>query len=713
MAEHRFSLEGMTCGACASRIQGKLEKTPGVQEATVNFALKTGFVNGDVSRDDIISLVHRLGYEAVFARKRASIDEINNQEQAADLHRRRRLYIAVALGLPVFLLGMGLITLPFSPWIQFILTSLLMTGPGRVFYISGFRHLRTGGANMDTLVSLGTGSAWVYSTIGIFRGDHHLYFESAAVIIVLVLLGKYLEERAKYSAAASVRSLAYLQPNSATRINANGALEAVGIDDIQLHDRLLVRSGERVPVDGVIVRGCTELDEAMISGESVPVFRQAEDPAIGGTINVGSQPIEIQVNRLGEDTVLARIIKLVEDAQASKPALQKLADRVSVFFVPIAIGIALLTFVFWKFVLNVEFTEAFLPAIAVLVIACPCALGLATPAAVVAATGTAAKQNILVRSAAGLELAGRVTAVVLDKTGTLTTGKPVVQHLQPYGPASESDIVTAALALASQSLHPLAVAISAHCRHAGAAILSAEDFRELPGQGMTAFVSGKAVLMGKRLYLQQEGISFGSDQDRLEDTALLLVYLAIGGELCAVFHLVDPIRPSAKAAVEQLISLGIEPIIATGDRESVARDVAYQVGIDSFFAGLSPEGKLNKIRDLMDSRRGVAMIGDGINDAPALAEATLGIALGMGADVAIGAAHFILPSGDLSRVAASIELSKRTVRVIRENLFWAFAYNVIAIPMAAFGTLSPMIASGAMAFSSITVVLNSLRLRRM
>jgi Cu+-exporting ATPase len=712
VTEHRFKIEGMTCGACAARIQSGLEKAEGVTQASVNFALKSGFVAGSISAPEIQSLVFKLGYEAKFSKKRASADELTRQEKIADLKRRRSLYFAAALTIPVFFLGMGMITLPYSPWIQLILTSVVMAGPGRVFFVSAFRLLRSGAANMDTLVSMGTGAAWIYSAVGLYLGHLHLYFESAAVIITLVLLGKYLEERAKFSASEAIRNLAQLQPDTANKAAANGDWQVVQVDDLKIGDVVLVRAGERVPIDGAVVRGQTELDESMVTGESVPVFRGVQGAVTAGTINVGGQPIEVRVNRLGEDTVLARIIKLVEDAQSSKPEIQRLADRISLVFVPMAIGIAVLTFIVWKFMIAAGFAESFLPAISVLVIACPCALGLATPAAVVAATGTAAQRNILVRSASGLELAGKISAVVLDKTGTLTTGKPVVKFVKYSAEASSTEVVAKAFSVASQSLHPLSTAIANYCREADAVLSSIDDFKEIPGQGMQASLKGKRVLIGKRQFLQQEGVDFASEWIRLESSAQILVYLAIDKAIAAAFQLEDPVRDSAKNAVAELTAMGIELIIATGDREPVAMEVGRQVGIKTVRAMLKPEEKLNIIRSLKSNHQGVAMIGDGINDAPALAEATLGIAIGTGADVAISAAHIVLPNGDLSRVAEVIKLSKFTIKVIRQNLFWAFFYNTIAIPLAAVGVLSPMIASGAMAFSSVTVVLNSLRLRK-
>jgi Cu+-exporting ATPase len=711
MAEFRFRIEGMTCGACAARIQNGLDKADKITAANVNFALKSGFVTGSITQHEIEELVHKFGYEAKFSKRRLSADELTKQEKAAELKRRRSLFFAAALTLPVFLLGMGVIDLPYSPWLQLSLTSAVMAGPGQIFYSSAYRLLKNRSVNMDTLISLGTSAAWIYSTAGIYLGHQHFYFESAAVIITLVLMGKYLEEKAKFSAAEAVRNLAQLQPDSANKAVENGDWRVVAVEDLIVGDRVLVRAGERIPIDGIVVRGQTELDESMITGESIPVLRSEHDSVTAGTNNVGGQSIEVRVSRLGEDTVLAGIIRLVEDAQSSKPEIQRLADRISLVFVPAAIAVALLTFIAWKFFANAGFADAFLPAISVLVIACPCALGLATPAAIVAATGNAAKRNILVRSASGLELASKVSAVVLDKTGTLTTGKPVVTSVKYSAENLSSQILAQVLTLESQSIHPLAKAIAEYCRASGATQISVQDFREIPGQGMQAMLNGQTLLVGKRQFLEQEGVQFSGDWLQLEKTTDILVYFAADSVLMAAFQLEDPVRKSAEHAVTELTAMGIELIIATGDRESVAAAVGGKVGIKSVHALLKPEEKLQIIRQLKNNHRGVAMIGDGINDAPALAEATLGIALGGGADVAISAAHFVLPSGDLSRVAEIIKLSKFTVRVIRQNLFWAFFYNVVAIPLAAFGVLSPMIASAAMAFSSVTVVLNSLRLR--
>jgi len=719
--EHQFDIEGMTCGSCAARIQLGFEQASAIDVGTVNYAMKTGYVKGELTKEQVKTLVFDLGYEAIFLSKKLSAEEIEEKETKDLAWRKKSLIFSGVLSLPVFLLGMGFVSVKGGGYIQLILTSIVMFGPGINFYQVAWRLLRKKSANMDSLVAMGTLAAWFYSIYLLMIGASGLYFESAAVIIALVLVGKYLEENAKQSAAEAIRSLSKLQPKTAVKL-IDGKVEAIiPIADLLIDDLVLVRAGEKVPTDGVLYEGETDLDESLISGESLPVSKKKGDQVTGGTINVGSRPIKIKVSQVGGKTLLAQIIKLVEDAQSSKPKIQNLADKISLYFVPAALIISLATFLIWFFVLDADFAKSLIPAVSVLVIACPCALGLATPAAIVAATGRAAELHILVRSALALEKAESITKVIFDKTGTLTIGKPKVvravfsdtrESSTSGQPLTDLDIYSVASSLEANSQHPLAVGITEYCKEKNSQKIDLDDFEEFSGEGLKAITSLGECIIGKKEFLTKNNIEIPNSWESHEKENFGLVYLSINRKPAALFTLEDPIRDSAINAARRLESLGIELVLATGDRLAVAASVANKVGIKTVEAELMPKDKLGLIEKYRSSDQVVAMVGDGINDAPALAAADVGIALGSGTDVALSAASLVLPKGDLSRVAESILLSKETIKIIRQNLFWAFLYNTVSIPLAAIGLLSPMVASGAMAFSSVSVVLNSLRLRK-
>ncbi|MEZ4742496.1 MAG: heavy metal translocating P-type ATPase [Bdellovibrionota bacterium] len=709
--EYRFNIEGMTCASCAARIQSAFSNNSSIEVGNVNFANNTAYVKGDLSQDEIASIVYDLGYKALFTDHERSLSEIEANEARELKSRKQSLFISFILTFPVFLLGMGFISFNGDGYVQLLLTSTVMAWPGRSFYQVAFRLLRKFSANMDSLVALGTGAAWCYSLFLLFTGGKHFYFESAAVIISLVLLGKYLEDKAKRSAAAAIRGLSKLQPKTALLLEGNSERN-VPISELQKGDLVLVRAGEKVPTDGIIAFGYTDLDESLITGESLPVTREVDEKVTGGTINVGNNVIKVTVTQVGSETMLAQLIKLVADAQGSKPKLQRLADKISLYFVPAALIIALITFLWWFFIIDAQFAGALVPAVSVLVIACPCALGLATPAAIIAATGRAAERHILIRTAEAIERAQKINAIVFDKTGTLTKGKPEVWKVLLQDENKKEEFLSIAYTLEYNSLHPLAEGIKKFCKENASTKMNLISFEEITGKGLRGVIENKECLIGKKEFLLSHDIQIPDVWADIEKDDAGLVYMAVNGEAALLFALKDPIRGSANSATEHLKSLGIKLILATGDRKEIAENIANSLGISEIHAAMSPQQKLELIKTLKAQGLKVAMVGDGINDAPALAASDLGIALGSGTDIAMDAANLILPKGDLSRVAEALSLSKSTIQIIRQNLFWAFIYNTVSIPLAAMGFLSPMIASSAMAFSSVSVVLNSIRLRK-
>ena len=678
-------IEGMTCASCVARIEKALQRVAGVDRVLVNLATEEARIEGAADTAALVGAVEDAGYEAA-PKEAAPPREIETSRREA-----LTLGIAVALSLPLVfhMVGLGL-----PGWVQLALATPVQFWAGARFYRAGWKA-----ANMDRLVALGTTAAYGLSLYELLAGHGgHLYFEAAAVVITLVLLGRWLEARAKRGTTEALRALRALRPETARIERASGETE-VAVETLEVGDVVVVRPGERIAADGTVLDGTSHVDESLITGESVPVVKRPGDKVIGGSVN-GEGRLRVRATALGAQSTLARIIDLVETAQASKPPVQRLADRISAVFVPIVLLVAAATLAGWL-VFGAGPEAAIIAAVSVLVIACPCALGLATPTAVMAASGAAARSGILVQDAAALEQARAVTMVVFDKTGTLTEGYPAVTA------TSLGDADFALVAAAQQgSEHPLGKAILAAAKARGLALAPVGDYRAVPGSGLEASVCGRHLLVGSRQFIAEAGFApEGSGTVHAAQTAPERRYLG-------AVMLADTLRPSAQEAVRALQQSGIRTFILTGDTEEAARRVAAEAAIDGVRAGLKPAEKAEAIEALRRKGQVVAMVGDGINDAPALAAADLAIAMGSGTDVAIGSAGIVLMRADPRLVPATIALSRSAVRRIRENLFWAFGYNVVGIPLAALGLLSPVVAGAAMAFSSVSVVLNSLRLRR-
>jgi len=684
--EVELPIGGMTCAACARAVEGQLSSSDGVDRASVNFATRTARVVFDPSRtriENLIAAVEQIGYEVP-----QQPLEVAEAAEARDL--RRRLTAGLAFAVPVFALGM----VERFPLVQLALTIPVLGFSGWPFYKDAWKAARHRSANMNTLVALGTGAAFVYSVWAVFRGAA-VYFEAAAVIVALVLLGRMLEARARGHASDAIRRLLHLQPATARVIRDEVETE-VPLDLVFPGDTVVVRPGDRIPVDGTVARGASEVDESMLTGESVPVAKAAGSQVFAGTMN-GWGAFRFTATKVGRNTALARIIELVKQAQGSKAPVSRLADVVSGYFTVAVLAIALATFVIW--ILFAPVGTAMVNAVAVLIIACPCAMGLATPTAIMAASGRGAERGILIKDGEALEMAARVDTVVLDKTGTLTTGKLAVSGVRSLNGLPASEIARLAASVEQWSEHPIARAIVANA--AGLPLEFGADFRALPGRGAEANVGRHHIYVGRG--------EAGS------------VAVEIDGAAAGTFEIADSVRPEASEAVRRLSGMGVDVWMITGDNRRAALETAREVGIPEarILAEVLPEAKEREIGRLKSERRRVAMVGDGVNDAPALASADVGIAIGAGTDVAVETGGIVLMRSDLRGVPEALKLARRTLRIIRENLFWAFAYNVIGIPIAAGAlypvtgwTLSPMIASAAMALSSVSVVTNSLRLRR-
>jgi Cu+-exporting ATPase len=739
-ARLELGVRGMTCAACVARVERALRRVPGVLEASVNLATEKASVRylpDATGPERLRAAVQEAGYAAVDLE--AGTDREAAAREAEQAALRRDLWIAAVLTVPVVVIAMAPMLSPHGvapamqallpqrswDWLSLVLATPVLFFAGRRFYRVGWSEVRHASPGMSTLVMLGATAAYLYSVLAITvpgwfpQGTAHVYFEAAAAIVTLVLFGKYLEARAKGRTSAAIRKLMQLQVKTA-RVARGGAVVEVPVGEVVPGDQVQVRPGERIPVDGTLTEGASYVDESMITGEPVPAAKGVSDPVVGGTVNKTGAFV-FRATRVGADTVLAQIIRMVEEAQAGKPPVQELADRIAGVFVPIVIVIALLTFLLWMTVgPSPALGHAFVAAVSVLVIACPCAMGLATPTAIMVGTGRGAEMGVLFRQGTALELLARVDTVVLDKTGTLTQGRPVLTDLLVLEGGEEQ---TLALIAAAEALseHPLAQAVAEAARGRGLVLPSAGDFQAVPGLGLEARVSGSLVQVGSDRYLEGLGIDLSGlrgPAERWADQAKTPVYAALDGRPAALLAIADPPKEGSRAAVAGLHALGLGVAMLTGDQARTAAAVAGELGIERVLAQVLPDQKAAEVERLQAEGRRVAFVGDGINDAPALARAEVGVAIGTGTDIAIEAGDVILMSGDPRGLIGAIALARRTLRTIRLNFFWAYAYNVALIPLAAGALypllgllLNPMVAAAAMSVSSLFVVSNSLRLR--
>jgi len=718
-----LDISGMTCASCSARLENVLSKQPGVEIAAVNLATEKAAITihtGAITQDELIATVARTGFNAtpaVTSAEQRAAAEARAQEQ--NRREQNRLIISalltIPLALPMLLMLFG-VDWMLAPWLQFALATPVQFWSGRHFFVGAYKSLRGGAGNMDVLVVMGTSAAWGLSTYVTLTGGAggHLYFEASAMIITLVLFGKWMEGRAKRSAASAIRALMDLRPENA-RVEVDGNVIEVPVESVQSGTLVLVRPGERLPVDGVIQEGTSQLDESMLTGESMPITKSEGDEVTGASVN-GAGMLRILATNVGTESTLARIIRMVENAQASKAPVQKLVDRISAIFVPVVIFIATMTFMAW-WLAGGDAQIGFLAAIAVLVIACPCALGLATPTAIMVGTGVAAKAGILIKDAQALELAHHSNTVVFDKTGTLTKGVPTVEKLVAVD-GGESRLLQLVASAQQGSEHPLARAVLEQAGTRGVELLPVQGFTSHPGMGLLAQVDGYNLVIGNERLMREEGIDLDSMLEQaqaIEAQGHTLMWIAeqgAGKQALGFVSVTDPVKEGVSEMVRDLAAKGVTSIMLSGDNRHAAQSVANAIGIDQVIAEVLPGDKAAEVEKLRAQGHRVAMVGDGINDAPALAAADVGVAMGTGTDVAMHTAGITLMRGDPSLVVDALSISHATYSKIRQNLFWALIYNVIAIPAAASGILNPVIAGAAMAMSSVSVVSNSLLLRR-
>lgn len=717
-----FVITGMTCAACSNRIEKVLKKMPGITNAAVNLALEEATVEfnpSETTAREIIARIEKLGYGAQLKEDEKETLDYREKEMKK---QKTKFIFSLILAFPLLWTMVAhfpvtsFIYMPdflMNPWIQMAFATPIQFIIGSQFYTGAFKALKNGSANMDVLVVLGTSAAYFYSLYqAITRDIPHLYFETSAVLITLILLGKLLEAKAKGRSSEAIKKLMGLQAKTALVVR-EGIEKEIPLEEVIIGDLILVKPGEKIPVDGEVIEGETAVDESMLTGESIPVDKTVGSPLFGSTINTNGF-IKMKATKVGKDTALNQIIKIVEDAQGSKAPIQRLADRISGIFVPIVIGIAIITFIVWLlFISPGEFTPALEALISVLVIACPCALGLATPTSIMAGSGRAAEFGILFKGGEYLEQTHRIDTVVVDKTGTVTKGTPELTDI--YVREEEQSFLSYIGSVEKHSEHPLAQAIVTGIEQRGITLQEVQNFQAIPGYGVKGWVNGKEVLIGTRKLMTKSNVDIASVTElmvNLEESGKTAMLASIDGKYAGLVAVSDPIKETSREAIEKLHAMGIEVWMLTGDNERTANYIGQKVGVDKVIAEVLPEEKAEQIKKLQEMGKKVAMVGDGVNDAPALVVADIGMAIGTGTDVAMEASDVTLIHGDLNSIASAIMMSHKTMRNIKQNLFWAFAYNTIGIPIAASGLLAPWVAGAAMAFSSVSVVLNALRLQR-
>ncbi|MFJ6414497.1 heavy metal translocating P-type ATPase [Terribacillus saccharophilus] len=725
-----FDVTGMTCAACANKVEKRLNKIEGISQATVNFALETASVTYNPEAVEIPAMkeaIKKIGY--ALEEKQGHVEGKENHREREIQKQTGKFIFSILLSLPLLWAMVShfeftnFIPVPdmfLNPWVQLALATPVQFVVGGQFYIGAYKALRNKSANMDVLVALGTSAAYFYSiylsikSIGTNTHMVELYFETSAILITLIILGKLFEARAKGRSSEAIKKLMGLQAKTAL-VYRDGEEINIPIEEVVTGDVVYVKPGEKVPVDGEIIEGHSALDESMITGESIPVDKSIGDNVIGSTINKNGF-LKISATKVGKDTALSQIIKVVEEAQGSKAPIQRLADKISGIFVPIVVAIAFITFLIWYFVVSPgEFAVALEKLIAVLVIACPCALGLATPTSIMAGSGRAAEFGILFKGGEHLETTHQLDTIILDKTGTVTHGQPVFTDVYVVDGVEEDQFLQLVGTAETNSEHPLAKAITDAVKSRGIELSASESFEAIPGYGIKAVVNGKEIFIGTRRLMNREQITVEGELStmlELEKQGKTAMLVAVDKHFAGIVAVADTVKESSKDAIKKLKNLGLDVVMITGDNKQTANAIAEQVGIAHVIAEVLPEGKAEEVKKLQSQGRKVAMVGDGINDAPALANADIGMAIGTGTDIAMEAADITLIRGDLTSIADAIIMSKLTIRNIKQNLFWAFGYNTLGVPIAALGFLAPWLAGAAMAFSSVSVVLNALRLQR-
>lgn len=728
-------IEGMTCASCVLRVEKALKKVDGVHDAVVNLATEQAQVKIDPEKVDIQKLkeaVEKVGYSVIeFKEEKIVLEDLIEKEKEKYLNELKNdLIFAVVFTVPVFVLSMLMMSESFSnflgeyfnylPAILFVLTTPVVFKSGNRFFKIAWNNFKHLSFDMNSLVAIGTGSAYIYSTIITFFShlfhtmqEHtEVYYDSTAVIITLILFGRWLEAKSKSRTSEAIKKLIGLKPKTANVIK-NGKEETINIDDLKLNDIVIVRPGEKIPADGFIISGYSTVDESMITGESIPVEKREGDKVIGGTINI-SGSFNFRVSATGKKSILGQIIKLVEEAQSSKAPIQNLADKIASVFVPIVIGIAILTFIVWM-LMGSTFSTSLIHFVAVLIIACPCALGLATPTALIVGTGIGADNGILIKNAESLELTHKITHLVLDKTGTITEGRPEVKDIIPLKDGLSDYELQLIFSTENKSEHPIAKSITKYAKERNVNFIEPDKFKNKVGLGIEAYFGETKILIGNERLMNENKILIDKHQkliEKLTSNGQIVVFASINDQLVCLISISDPVKKNSKLAIEKIKSSGIEVIMITGDNENTAQSIANEIGISKYFARVLPEDKARIVKELKGEKKVVAMVGDGINDAPALAQADVSIAMSSGTDIAMETADITLMKNDIMDVYKAIKLSHLTINAIKQNLFWAFIYNIIGIPLAALGLLNPMIAAAAMSMSSVSVVTNSLQIRR-